>query len=95
MHVPGTGLSNCEAFDEGSGHVRPSVLLAFGARSTGQPNELRPVARDAARQLPDVSLPSATPQRMRPERRFWEKATAIHVLCTQGQRGGAGGRRTL
>ena len=78
-----------EAFGEGTGYVRPSVLLEFGARSTGEPNELRTVACDAARHLPDVSFPSATPQVMRPERTFWEKATAIHVFCAQGSfRGG-------
>lgn len=26
-----------EAFNEGTGYVRPSVLLEFGVRSTGQP----------------------------------------------------------
>jgi hypothetical protein len=63
--------------------------LEFGARSTGEPNERRPVACDAAPHLPDVSFPSATPQVMRPERTFWEKATAIHVFCAQGSfRGG-------
>jgi Nucleotidyl transferase AbiEii toxin, Type IV TA system len=31
----------------------------------------------------------ATPQVMRAERTFWEKATAIHVFCEQGEfRGG-------
>ena len=78
-----------EAFGEGTGYVRPSVLLEFGARSTGEPNEPRPVACDAAPHLPDVSFPSAMPQVMRPERTFWEKATAIHVFCAQGSfRGG-------
>jgi hypothetical protein len=72
------------AFAEGTGYVQPSVLLEFGARSTGEPNELRPVECDAASHLPDVSFPSATPQVMRPERTFWEKATAIHVFCAQG-----------
>jgi Nucleotidyl transferase AbiEii toxin, Type IV TA system len=78
-----------QPFSEGTGYVRPSVLLEFGARSTGEPNELRPVACDAAPHLPDVSFPQATPQVMRPERTFWEKATAIHVFCAQGSfRGG-------
>ena len=78
-----------EAYGEGTGYVRPSVLLEFGARSTGEPNELRPVACDAAPHLPDIRFPSATPQVMRPERTFWEKATAIHVFCAQGSfRGG-------
>ncbi|MDH4393285.1 MAG: nucleotidyl transferase AbiEii/AbiGii toxin family protein [Aquabacterium sp.] len=78
-----------EAFGEGTGYVRPSVLLEFGARSTAEPNELRSVACEAAPHLSDVSFPSATPQVMRPERTFWEKATAIHVFCAQGSfRGG-------
>jgi hypothetical protein len=65
------------------------VLLAFGARSTGEPNEQRPVACDAALNLPDVSFPLATPQVMRPARTFWEKATVIHVFCAEGSfRGG-------
>jgi len=34
--------------------------------------------------MPDVSFPEAAPQVMRPERTFWEKATAIHVFCAQG-----------
>jgi len=36
-----------------------------------------------------VEFPTATPQVMRAERTFWEKATAIHVFCAQGAfRGG-------
>jgi hypothetical protein len=47
------------------------------------------VACDVALHLPDVSFPSAMPQVMRPERTFWEKATAIHVFSAQGSfRGG-------
>lgn len=79
-----------EAFGQGTGYVAPSVLLEFGARSTGEPNEPRPVACDAAPHLPELGFPEATPQVMRPERTFWEKATAIHVFCAQGSfRGGA------
>lgn len=79
-----------EALGQGTGYVAPSVLLEFGARSTGEPNELRPVVCDAAPQLPELGFPEATPQVMRPERTFWEKATAIHVFCAQGSfRGGA------
>ena len=78
------------ALGQGTGYVQPSVLLEFGARSTGEPNESRPVVCDAAQHLPGVSFPEATPQVMRPERTFWEKATAIHVFCAQGSfRGGA------
>jgi len=79
-----------EALGQGTGYVQPSVLLEFGARSTGEPNESRSVLCDAAQHVPDVSFPDATPQVMRPERTFWEKATAIHVFCAQGSfRGGA------
>jgi hypothetical protein len=36
-----------------------------------------------------VEFPAATPQVMRAERTFWEKATAMHVFCAQGEfRGG-------
>jgi hypothetical protein len=65
---------------EGSGYVRPVVLLELGARSTGEPFEQRTVTCDAASHLPDVTLPEAAPAVMRPERTFWEKATAIHVF---------------
>lgn len=79
-----------ETFGEGTGYVRPSVMLEFGARSTGEPHEPRPVVCDAAEHLPDVAFPAARSQVMRPERTFWEKATAIHVFCAQGSfRGGA------
>ena len=72
-----------EPFGAGTGYVRPSVLLELGARSTGEPNEQRSVACDAAPYMPDVSFPEAAPQVMRPERTFCEKATAIHVFCAQ------------
>lgn len=68
----------------GTGYVRPEVLLEFGARSTGEPAEERSVTCDAASYLPDVTFPSSTPRVMRPERTFWEKATAIHVFCKGG-----------
>ena len=64
-------------------------MLEFGARSTGEPSEPRAIRCDAAAYLPGVAFPSATPQVMRPERTFWQKATAIHVYCQQGEfRGG-------
>ena len=74
---------------KGTGYVAPAVMLEFGARSTGEPSEPRAIRCDAAAYLPGVAFPSATPQVMRPERTFWEKATAIHVFCQQGEfRGG-------
>jgi hypothetical protein len=73
----------------GTGYVAPAVMLEFGARSTGEPSERRTICCDAASYLPQLAFPIATPQVMRAERTFWEKATAIHVFCSQGEfRGG-------
>ena len=73
----------------GTGYVAPTVMLEFGARSTGEPSEPRAIHCDAAAYLQGVEFPTATPQVMRAERTFWEKATAIHVFCAQGEfRGG-------
>lgn len=64
-------------------------MLEFGARSTGEPSEPRTIHCDAATHLQGVKFPTATPKVMRAERTFWEKATAIHVFCAQGEfRGG-------
>ncbi len=77
------------AIAPGYGYVKPKVMLEFGARSTGEPSELREVVCDAAIHLPMLTFPSAKPMVMIPERTFWEKATAIHVYCHQGTfRGG-------
>lgn len=73
----------------GTGYVAPSIVLEFGARSTGEPSQPRLVSCDAAAHLPMLAFPTAAPQVMRAERTFWEKATAIHVFCFQGAfRGG-------
>ena len=73
----------------GPGYVPSAVMLEFGARSTGEPCELRSIRCDAAVHLQGVKFPEARPQVMRAERTFWEKATAIHVFCAQGAfRGG-------
>lgn len=78
-----------EPLTTGTGYVEPSVMLEFGARSTGEPSEPRTIHCDAASHLQGVEFPIATPQVMRAERTFWEKATAIHVFCAQGEfRGG-------
>lgn len=68
----------------GTGYVPSAVMLEFGARSTGEPCELRCVHCDAAAHLSGVEFPQVTAQVMRAERTFWEKATAIHVFCAQG-----------
>ena len=73
----------------GTGYVAPAVMLEFGARSTGEPSEPRAIYCDAAAYLQGVEFPTTTPKVMRAERTFWEKATAIHVFCAQGEfRGG-------
>lgn len=70
-----------EPVTAGSAYVAPSVILEFGARSTGEPWERRDVVCDAAAHLPALAFPAAAPRTMRAERTFWEKATAIHVYC--------------
>jgi hypothetical protein len=72
-----------EATSAGSGYVAPSVMLEFGARSTGEPASLRDVTCDAAGLIDGVDFPAARPRVMHAERTFWEKATAIHVFCLQ------------
>jgi len=74
---------------KGTGYVPPRVKIEFGARSTGEPFEVRQITCDAAEHLSDLEFPAAKPRVMLPKRTFWEKATAIHVYCgrrTQGDR---------
>lgn len=75
--------------DNALGYVRPRVLLEFGARSSGEPTEVRSVTCDAASPLPDLTFPTADVRAMRPTRTFWEKATAAHVYCVRGEFRGA------
>ena len=77
-----------EPLFEETGFVRPEVMVEFGARSTGEPHNVMPVACDAAVHLPDLVFPRARPIVMLAERTFWEKATAIHVYCRQERRRG-------
>ncbi|AEG07536.1 Domain of unknown function DUF1814 (plasmid) [Sinorhizobium meliloti BL225C] len=71
-----------EAVSSGSGYVAPSVMLEFGARSTGEPASIRDVGCDGGH-VDGVEFPKASPRVMHAERTFWEKATAIHVFCLQ------------
>jgi hypothetical protein len=68
---------------EGSGYVSPTVQLEFGARSTGEPHEKKLIVCDMAVELPELTFPETTPNVMKIERTFWEKATAVHVYCLQ------------
>lgn len=70
---------------QGTGYVSPSVMLEFGARSTGEPASPRDIVCDAAASVEGVEFPAARPRVMHAERTFWEKATAIHVFCLQSR----------
>jgi hypothetical protein len=78
-----TIFAEYEPLVQSTGYVLPRVRLEFGARSTGEPAELKPIVCDAARNLPDLKFPEAMPRIMLPKRTFWEKATAIHVFCAR------------
>ena len=68
---------------EGHSFVKPQVMIDFGARSSGAPNQVCEIICDAAPSLPGLVLPTSTATVMLPERTFWEKATAMHVFCSQ------------
>ena len=68
---------------EDYGFVKPEVTVEFGARSTGEPREVRMVQCDAMAYRPELRFPTARPHVMAAERTFWEKATAVHVFCRQ------------
>jgi hypothetical protein len=69
----------------GYGYVAPWIKIEFGGRSTGEPTQELAVVCDAAEYLPGVVFPTAVPRVMRAERTAWEKMTAIHVFCLQGE----------
>jgi hypothetical protein len=76
---------NYEAAFTGSGYVSPSVMLEFGARSTGEPASVQEIICDAEGFVGDLVFPAARPRVMHAERTFWEKATAAHVFCLQAR----------
>ena len=63
--------------------MKPEVTVEFGARSTGEPREVRLIQCDAMEYRPEMSFPTAHPHVMAAERTFWEKVTAVHVFCRQ------------
>jgi hypothetical protein len=73
------------AVKTGTGYSFPTIQLEFGARATGEPNQVRPVTCDIAPEIEGVIFPTAQPLVMAAERTFWEKATAAHVYCLQGR----------
>lgn len=74
-----------EHTSEGTGYVKPVVVLEFGAKSTGEPCATINVTCDAAPALKDLSFPVSAPRVMKVERTFWEKATAVHVMSLGGK----------
>ena len=72
---------------KGDQYVARRVTLEFGARSTGEPVETKNITCDAASLLEKLAFPSANPRLMLPKRTFWEKATAVHVYCANGDAG--------
>jgi len=73
------------AVKTGTGYCAPTIQLEFGARATGEPHRVQPVACDIAAEIEGVTFPVAQPLVMVAERTFWEKATAAHVYCLQGR----------
>jgi hypothetical protein len=73
-----------ETLVEGYGYIGHHIQIDFGARSTGEPSIHVSVPCDAAEHLPGVLFPTADVRVMRIERTAWEKMTAIHVFCLQG-----------
>lgn len=69
----------------GTGYAPPTIKLEFGARATGEPHQTYSVVCDIAAAIEDVEFPTAQPLVMAAERTFWEKATAAHVYCLQGE----------
>jgi len=73
------------AVKTGTGYSAPTIQLEFGARATGEPHHVQPVACDIAPEIEGVTFTIAQPLVMAAERTFREKATAAHVYCLQGR----------
>lgn len=77
-------IEYASATENFSEYINPVVLLEFGARSTGEPTNDIKIICDADISFPGLVLPKATARVMTAERTFWEKTTAVHVLCVGG-----------
>ncbi len=73
------------AVKTGTGYCAPTIQLEFGARATGEPNQVHPISCDIAPEIEGIVFPTAQALVMAAERTFWEKATAAHVYCLQGR----------
>ena len=79
-----------EAVAAWSGYVTPSVMLEFGARSTGEPASYHAIGCDAADIVQGVAFPTARSRIMHAERTFWAAAA---LSRRQVRRKPAGGSR--
>lgn len=78
-------IRHAPASEGWGGYMSPDVMIEFGGRSTGLPADVIAIQCDAAAHLPELEFPTAAPRVMHVHRTFWEKATAVHVFCRQGQ----------
>lgn len=74
---------NYDPLKRGTGYVSPKIIFEFGARATGEPNEVKRVNCEADGHISGIIFPTSTPKVMKIARTFWEKATAAHVYCAQ------------
>lgn len=89
MVQAGPSASRSLGSRDSAAYAESTVLLEFGARSTGEPASLRDVTCDALGLVEGVGFPAAQPRVMHAERTFGEKATAMYVFCLQQRlRGG-------
>ncbi len=68
-----------------SDYVEPKIVIEFGARSTGGPANAVLIRCDADFSHSNVTFPEIRVRAMTPERTFWEKATAVHFVCSGGR----------
>jgi len=64
----------------------PEIKVDFSARSTGEPYEELPVNCYMSSKFPDLEFPNIICRVMKFERTFYEKLTAIHIFCKEGQK---------
>lgn len=74
---------NYDPLKRGTGYVSPKIIFEFGARATGEPNEIKHVVCEADGHVSGIIFPTSTSKVMKIARTFWEKATAAHVYCAQ------------
>ncbi len=74
----------------GTGYAPPTILLAFGARATGEPHQVLPVSCDMAPWVDGVGFPQASPLVMAAERTFWERPRPLMFIVSKAVCGVSG-----